>query len=296
MGAAVNEKLVVAISSRALFDLDESNQVFETEGLEAYRAFQVVRESEVLSPGTAFALVKALLGINDRDQGDLVEVVLVSRNDADTGLRVMNSVERHGLGIVRACFTDGAPAHPYLSAFSCDLFLSKNADDVTHALSAGHAAALVYAPPNVTSYDADAVRIAFDGDAVLFSPEYEQIFRDQGLAAFHRQEREAADVPMKPGPFRNFLEKLHAMQRLFPEHACPIRTALVTARSAPAHKRAIQTLRAWSIRIDEAFFLGGVSKHEVLRVFRPHIFFDDQSSHCADAHALSPTARVLSSD
>jgi 5'-nucleotidase len=292
MAQESSDKLVIAISSRALFDLDESNRIFETQGLDSYRTYQVERELEVLRPGTGFPLVKALLSVNGRGRGELVEVVLVSRNDADTGLRVMNSVESYGLAISRACFTDGAPAHPYLSAFACDLFLSKNADDVVQALANGYAAALVYQPPEPTEVDDQIVRIAFDGDAVLFSPEYERTYRALGLAAFHRQEKEAAEIPMRAGPFKRFLERLHAIQQRFPEEDCPIRTALVTARSVPAHKRAVNTLRAWNIRIDEAFFLGGRSKQEVLKVFRPHIYFDDQSSNCVSAARATPTAQV----
>ena len=291
----LRDKLVIAISSRALFDLDREHRIFEERGLADYRAFQIAHEEEPLSPGTGFPLVKALLAINRTGKGDLVEVVLVSRNDADTGLRVMNSLEAHRLPIARACFTDGQQAHPYLTPFSCDLFLSANEEDVREALSAGRAAALVYEPPEPIEPDDDKLRIAFDGDAVLFSPEYEKVFLERGLAEFHRQEQESAAVPMRAGPFKGFLEALHNIQKQFSEQDCPIRTALVTARSAPAHKRAINTLRAWSIRLDEAFFLGGVPKEGVLRVFRPHIFFDDQAVNCDPIWKETPTARVPSS-
>lgn len=286
------EKLVVAISSRALFDLTLENQVFEREGLEAYRAFQVGREDTPLAAGTGFPLTRALLSINERAGQSLVEVVLVSRNDADTGLRVMNSLEAHGLAISRAGFTDGRAPFRYLEPFSCDLFLSANEADVRSALAAGYAAGLVYQPPEATPPEDREVRIAFDGDAVLFAPDAEQVYRDQGLAEFHRREREAADVPMRPGPFKGFLEAVHRIQRRFPEDDCPIRTALVTARSVPAHKRAIKTLRAWNVRVDESFFLGGIGKEGILGVFRPHIFFDDQTFYCDPAAPGTPTARV----
>jgi 5'-nucleotidase len=294
MPSSLQDKLVVAISSRALFALDEANRIFESQGLEAYRAHQISRETEPLAPGTGFPLVKALLSINERGHGDLVEVVLVSRNDADTGLRVMNSAEHHGLAIHRACFTDGQPTHPYLRAFCSDLFLSAHEQDVARAIDDGFAAALVYQPPDAPVTDETTVRIAFDGDAVLFSGEYERVYREQGLAEFHRQEKESAAAPMAAGPFKGFLAALHKIQRLFDEPDCPLRTALVTARSIPAHKRAINTLRAWNIRVDEAFFLGGLVKDEILRIYRPHIFFDDQTTHCEPAAKSTPTARVPS--
>lgn len=293
MSAEMDEKLVVAISSRALFDLDEANDVFVGDGLDAYRAFQIAREEEPLNPGTGFRLAKALLAINDLGRGELVEVVLVSRNDADTGLRVMNSAERHGLGIRRACFTGGRPPFGYLKPFRCDLFLSAHEADVGGALAAGFAAGLVYPfAERSEGEESREVRIAFDGDAVLFSPDAERTYREQGLAAFHDQERLAAGVPLEGGPFKGFLLAVHAIQKRFPSDHCPLRTALVTARSAPAHKRAVTTLRHWNVRIDEAYFLGGMDKSGVLAEFDPHIFFDDQAGHCERASSGTPTARV----
>jgi 5'-nucleotidase len=292
MSYDLRDKLVVAISSRALFDLDEANRIFDADGLEAYRQYQVSRENEPLAPGTGFPLVRALLSINKRGQGDLVEVVLVSRNDADTGLRVMNSVESHGLSICRAGFTDGRAPYGYLRSFKCDLFLSAYEPDVAAALAAGFAAGLVYQPPEPVKSDDGEVRIAFDGDAVLFAPEAERVYREHGLAEFHRRERESADVPLEAGPFKGLLSALHDIQKRFAEEECPIRTALVTARSAPAHKRAVMTLRHWGIRIDEAFFLGGLAKDGILQEFRPHIFFDDQRAYCEPASNRTPTARV----
>lgn len=292
MSNDLRDVLVVAISSRALFDLDEENRIFEQQGLEVYRRYQVENESTPMAPGTAFALVQALLAINQLGKGHLVEVVLVSRNDADTGLRVMNSLEHYGLPISRAGFTDGQAPYEYLAPFSCDLFLSAHEEDVRSALRSGFAAALVYRPPSVSSSDPFPVRIAFDGDAVLFSGESEQVVRNFGLAEFHRREKESAELPLGDGPFKGFLMALHAIQCRFGESDCPIRTALVTARGVPAHKRAINTLRAWNIRVDEAFFLGGMSKSGVLNVFAPHIFFDDQAGNCDSAAAKTPTARV----
>lgn len=293
MDPKLRGKLVVAISSRALFDLDAAHAVFTTKGLPRYRGYQVQREDVRLAPGTGFPLVQGLLSLNARAARDLVEVVLVSRNDADTGLRVMNSAEGHGLPICRAVFTDGRDPYEYLSPFSAHLFLSANPEDVRGALRAGFAAGLVYRAPYPVDSDDREIRIAFDGDAVLFSPDAEEVFRRQGLEEFHRRESESADVPLDPGPFKGFLEQLHRIQGLFPPDRCPIRTALVTARSAPAHKRAVKTLRKWKVRVNEAFFLGGVQKEGVLAKFRPHIFFDDQQAYCDPAAKSTPTARVL---
>ncbi|QDU64137.1 5'-nucleotidase [Planctomycetes bacterium Pan216] len=292
----LDNKLVVAISSRALFDLDQSHQIYEQEGLEAYRAHQAEHEDEALLAGTGYPLAKGLLALNKAGKGEMVEVVLISRNDADTGLRVMNSVEHRDLPIERAVFTGGRAPFEYLRPFSCDLFLSANEDDVRQALKSGFAAGLVYQPPVPNENDGEEVRIAFDGDAVLFSPEAEQIYQREGLTAFHQREKDSAEIPLEPGPFKPFLEKLHAIQRNFSERECPIRTALVTARSAPAHKRAIKTLRAWNVRLDECFFLGGVRKKGILEVFKPHIFFDDQSLHCDPVAVRLPTARVPSDE
>lgn len=292
MDPKLEGKLVVAISSRALFDLDEAHCVFEEKGLEPYREFQIAREEDRLPPGTGFSLVRGLLSINEQAGRELVEVVLVSRNDADTGLRVMNSVEQYGLPISRAVFTDGREPYAYLEPFSCHLFLSANTSDVAGALEAGFAAGRVYQPPAGMGPVEQELRIAFDGDAVLFSPDAEDVFRKKGLDEFHRQEQAAAEVALNPGPFKGFLEQLHRIQGMFPVDGCPIRTALVTARSAPAHKRAIKTLRQWNVRVNEAFFLGGVQKDGVLARFRPHIFFDDQRSYCERASERTPTAHV----
>lgn len=280
MSTDISEKLVVGISSRALFDLDESNAVFENEGLDAYARYQIEHENEILEPGVAFPFVQKLLKLNDH--GKLVEVILLSRNSADTGLRVFNSIQHYGLDIRRAVFTSGESPYRYIPAFGSHLFLSANPEDVERALSQNCAAATLL-PANTRFQTSNELRIAFDGDAVLFSDEAERVFREQGVEQFTESEHREAANPLPGGPFRGFLHALHRLQNFFEPKSCPIRTALVTARQAPAHERVIRTLREWGIRIDEAFFLGGLAKDQFLRSFGADVFFDDQRHHCEAA-------------
>ncbi len=287
-----DNKLVVAISSRALFNLDKSHEVFENEGVEAYYRYQIEHENEALEPGVAYGLVKKLLALNLPDPANpLVEVILLSRNSADTGLRVFNSIQRHGLEISRAAFSGGGSPYSYIPAFGAHLFLSSNTGDVKKALDAGFAAATILGNTGMNR-DNDELHIAFDGDAVLFSDEAERVFKKKGLEAFAKSETDAATKPLSGGPFKNFLAALHRIQSAYPPERSPIRTALVTARSAPAHKRVILTLRAWGIRIDEALFLGGMDKGEFLRAFGADIFFDDQRHHCESAALHVATGHV----
>lgn len=289
----VLNKLVVAISSRALFDLNESHLVYEQEGIEAYCKYQIANEDKPLAPGIAFSMVKKLLALNaDNPDKPKVEVILLSRNSADTGLRVFNSIKHHGLGVTRAAFTGGRSTNSYVSAFGAHLFLSADASDVTDALNAGFAAATIL-PSNISTNDNQELRIAFDGDAVLFSDEAERVFQEQGLDAFTENEVQAAKTPMTDGPFKPFLEMLHLIQSEY-ANSSPIRTALVTARAAPAHERAIRTLREWNIRIDEAIFLGGMEKGPFLKAFNADIFFDDQRKHCESARQHVATGHVPS--
>lgn len=289
--AQANPKLVVAISSRALFDLEESHTVFEQEGLEAYRQYQIDHEAEVLAVGDAFGFVQKLLSINHQLDEPVVEVILLSRNSADTGLRVFKSIEHYDLDITRAAFCGGTSPYRYIRSFGCDLFLSSNGDDVSKALAQDIAAATLL--PSKRQYSSDEqLRIAFDGDAVLFSDEAEQIYQARGLADFSKSEREAADKPLSGGPFKDFLSALHRLQKRFSEDACPIRTALVTARSAPAHERVIKTLRAWDIRLDESLFLGGMNKASFLKDFGADVFFDDQKGHVEKAREHVAAAHV----
>lgn len=292
MPVSFDGKLVVAISSRALFDLDESHRIFEQEGVEAYHQYQIEHEEEVLAPGIAFHLVKKLLALNARNpQKPSVEIILLSRNSADTGLRVFNSIQHHLLDISRAAFTRGESTHRYVSAFGAHLFLSANPGDVKSVLAAGYAAATIL-PSKAGQNPSEELRIAFDGDAVLFSDESERIFKKDGLAAFTANETTSANEPMDGGPFKSFLAALHRIQNEYPSESSPIRTALVTARSAPSHERVIRTLRAWNIRIDEALFLGGLEKGEFLKAFGADIFFDDQKGHCDSASKHVATGHV----
>ena len=291
MPKQTGSKLVVAISSRALFDLDAGHSVFEEEGIDAYCRYQIEHEDDVLEPGVAFSLVRKLLALNSEGCTPLVEVILLSRNSADTGLRIFNSVQHHGLAITRAAFTGGSSPFGYVSAFGAHLFLSANGGDVVKALQAGYAAATIL-PSRTGQNESDQLRIAFDGDAVLFSDEAERVFKAEGLEAFTESETAAARKPLSGGPFKDFLSALHDIQSEYPADASPLRTALITARAAPAHERVIRTLRAWNIRIDEALFLGGLSKGEFLKSFGADIFFDDQSMHCASASQHVATGHV----
>ena len=288
------EKLVIAISSSALFDLSESARVFEEQGVDAYSHYQVEHENSILEPGEAFPLVKKLLAVNTlTDNKQLVEVILLSRNSADSGLRVFNSIAHHGLDISRAAFCGGLDPWRYIHAFQCDLFLSGNAEDVRVALEQGVAAAtMLPSEAESTALNDQILRFAFDGDAVLFSDESERIYKDSGLEAFTSNEKNAANHPLSGGPFKNFLSSLQTLQSKFDQPNCPIRTALVTARSAPAHERVIKTLRDWNIRLDESLFLGGMPKGEFLQAYGADVFFDDQQSHCDSASQFVATGHV----
>ncbi len=285
--------LVVGISSRALFDLRREDALFVTQGLDAYRREQLGREDDILPPGTGFPLVQAVLALNSPAAPRRAEVVVMSRNSTETSLRIFNSIRHYGLDISRAALSGGAPLAPYLRAFDVDLFLSCYEDDVAAALEGGVAAALLYDRPENPREAAREIRIAFDGDGILFSGESERIYQADGLEVFSRHEAERAHEPLAEGPFARLLHKLSALQQeARRDGLTPIRTALVTARGGPAHERVVRTLLAWGIVIDEAFFLGGMPKTGVLEAFRPHIFFDDQATHCERAAPSVPTGRV----
>ena len=293
IASEVPRKLVVAITARALFDLERGHALFELHGLEAYAEHQRSHEDDILEPGIAFPLVRKLLAMNSGAPADdpRVEVVLLSRNSSDTGLRIFNSIEHFGLGIARAVFTSGAPTTPYIQPFGAQLFLSANPESVRNALRQGVAAATIL-PAKAAAQVHDQLRIAFDGDAVIFGDESERLSQEGGLAAFHAHETSRAHEPLSGGPFRGFLAALHSLQSAFDPGDSPIRTALVTARSAPAHKRVILTLREWGVRLDEALFLGGRDKGPFLEAFGADIFFDDSQHNIDNASRHVATGHV----
>lgn len=288
-----SETLIISISSRALFDLTESHEVYEKEGIEAYSKYQISHENEPLKPGAAFQLVKKLLALNADHKTPIVEVILLSRNSADTGLRIFNTIAHYGLDMTRAVFTSGRSTYDYVAALNTHLFLSSDPVEVRKALDAGLAAAVIFpTTPQVIPHP--ELRIAFDGDAVIFSDESQMIYEREGLDSFNDNEKREAHHPLDGGPFKNFLAQLAAIQKLYPADTPPIRTALVTARSAPAHERVIRTLREWGIRIDEALFLGGKDKAIFLKAFGADLYFDDQITYCESAKEHVPTGHVPS--
>lgn len=294
----LSDTLIVGISSTALFDLAEADAVFRDKGIAAYRKYMLERESDALPSGTAFPLVRALLALNKHTSSGsppLVEVVVMSHNSPETGVRVLNAVRTHELSISRFAFTGGEPLADYIPAFGMDLFLSMTEVDVQRVTDRRVcAAALLYPPPSGYEPPADQVRIAFDADAVLFSEEGEVVYKTKGLSEFHRVENEASKSPLTEGPHARFLKKLGRLQERIPgpiEYS-PVRLAVVTARNAPAELRVIATLRHWGVYIDAAFFLGGMAKGPILKALRPHIFFDDQEAHVAPASRVVPAGRV----
>ena len=296
MAYDLTEPLVIGISSRALFNLEDENAVFEQYGLKAYADYQREHEKDILLPGPAFQLVKAFLNLNNlyKDRRT-VEVIIMSRNSPETSLRIFHSIDHYGLDITRAALLSGAEVAPYLKAFKTDLFLSAYAPDVKQAVDNGVAAGMILTGKKHANSreEIGQIRVAFDGDAVLFSAEAEKVFKQQGIRAFHEHEQSLVDTPLQKGPFANFLMALSSLQNIYQtQEQSPIRTALVTSRSVPAHERAIKTLREWGVRVDEAFFLGGVQKRDILASFGAHIFFDDQHAHAEPASEVVPSAVV----
>ena len=297
MSYNLQDKLVVAVSSRALFDLEAENSIFEKNGLDSYYQYQLDMENEPLEKGTGFRLVENLLKINRFFENDnkQVEVIILSKNNAATALRITNAINGYGLDITRSGWTSGNAIANYLKAFKVDLFLSANDQDVLSAIENGVAAAKILpSQKDVHNSKGDQVRIAFDGDAVLFGEESELIFKEKGLEAFIEHEKLNKDNPLAQGPFAKFLHTISNIQKSFAEEESPIRTALVTARSAPSHERVIRTLNVWGVRIDESFFMGGTDKYEVLEAFGADIFFDDQDTHLEKSSQVVPSAKVIS--
>lgn len=293
MPTDLSHALVIGVSSRALFDLEEANRVYEAEGLDAYIRYQVERADDLLKPGAGFPLIRAILDLNKQTADKRVaEVVITSRNSPQTSLRMFSAIAHYDLDIQHAALSGGASIAPYLHAFDVDLFLSASEVDVQAANAAGVAAGLIFGMPANLDERVDPIRIGFDADAVIFSDESERIYREQGLEAFLAHEKENARKPLPDGPFAKLLRTLALLQSDPCFAKPPIRLAVVTARNMPAHERVIRTLLAWNVRIDEAFFMGGLPKTRILEAFRPHIYFDDQDTHCQPAAKLVPTAKV----
>jgi len=296
MAYNLSDKLVVAVSSRALFDLETENKIFEDLGLEEYYKYQLANEESPLEKGTGFRLIDNLLKINNHfaENEKQVEVIVLSKNNAATSLRISHAINKHKLEIVRSGWTSGRNISTYLKAFKVDLFLSANDKDVINALENGIAAAKILpSHKDVHNSLGDQVRIAFDGDAVLFSPESELIYKKHGFDAFMEHEKANRDNPLEKGPFAKLLMTISKLQGMFEDERSPIRTALVTARSAPSHERVIKTLDVWNVRVDEAFFLGGSEKYEILEAFGADIFFDDQDMHLDLSSSVVPSAKVI---
>jgi 5'-nucleotidase len=296
MAVDFSEILVVAVSSRALFDLEKENEIFDNENIEGFRKHQLEHENELLRQGTAFPLVQSLLKLNKQASKQIIEVVVMSRNSPETGVRVLKAIEHYDLPITRWAFSGGEDLAPFIAAFDTDLFLSKDEKDVQRVIDrASCATALIYSPPEDYIPETDRVKFAFDADAVVFSEESELINKTQDLAAFHKHEKENEDVPLKDGPFAELIRKLSKIQEYLPTtiELTPLRIAIVTARNAPSHMRVIKTLRHWGVYVDEAYFMGGLSKDKILKAFGAHIFFDDQDAHLDSSRKVVPSGKVL---
>src|SRR6266536_436144 len=287
--------LVIGVSTRALFDLEKENDVFEKEGIQGYRKYQLENEIEPLDPGKRIQLVESLLQLNNQASKKIVEVIIMSRNSPETGVRILNSIRKYNLPITRMAFTGGEPLAPYIEAFDVDLFLSKDVKDVQTVIDSKQcAAAYIYAPPKDFNPLDSRVKIAFDADAVLFSEESEHRYKTEGMEAFHKFEQENEDIPLSEGPFAKLLIKLSKIQEHLPTtiELSPLRIAIVTARSAPSHMRVIKTLRKWGVYVDEAYFMGGLPKDKILKAFGAHIFFDDQEAHLEGVSKVVPSGKV----
>lgn len=295
MAVDLSDILVVGVSSRALFDLEEENTIFEQQGIEGFRAYQLKNEDKPLKISSAFYLIKSLLELNNQANKRIVEIVLMSRNSPETGVRMLKSINALKLDITRVALSGGEPLAPYINAYDVDLFLSKDEKDVQTVIDAqACAAATIYAPPKSFDPKDNRVKIAFDADAVLFGDESEHRYKTEGIEAFLKHEKDHEDTPLNKGPFAELLIKLSKIQEHLPTtiELSPLRIAIVTARSAPSHMRVIKTLRQWNVYVDEVYFMGGLSKDKVLSAFGAHIFFDDQEVHLDTASKLVPSGKV----
>ncbi|MCZ8143777.1 5'-nucleotidase [Flavobacterium sp.] len=290
--------LVVGVSSRALFNLEEEEKIFKEKNVRGFREYQFANEDKLLEKGTAFPLVEALLKLNKHvdSKKPIVEVVIMSKNSPETGLRILKSIQHYELPITRWAFSAGEPLAPFIKAFNIDLFLSKDENDVQKIIdSSSCATALVYDPPADFKPETERVKFAFDADAVVFSEESEIIYKTQNIDAFHQHEKANENVPLNDGPFAALLRKLSDIQDQLPveKELSPLRIAIVTARNSPSHMRVVKTLRSWNVYVDEAYFLGGWPKAPVLEAIGTHIFFDDQDRHLVDSQTKVPCGKVL---
>jgi 5'-nucleotidase len=300
MAFDLSRRLVIGLASSALFDLSESDAVFRTEGEQTYRDYQRDHQDQPLTRGVAFPFIRRVLSLNQLNPDNPpVEVILLSRNDPDTGLRVMNSIQHYGLPITRAVFMQGQSPHRYIPAFDIELFLSANAEDVKSAVAAGYPAGQILKGKIDDDNNDTQLRIAFDFDGVLVDDEAETVYKEQSLGRFHQHETLRQDIPHTPGPLKAFLKRIAEIQQLEldkrqqePSYQPILRVSIVTARNAPAHKRVINTMRHWGIIVNEAFFMGGVEKSKVLNIMQPHIFFDDQKFHLEPAAAHLPSVHI----
>lgn len=300
MAYPIEQKLVIAVASSALFDLAESDAVYREQGVEAYRKHQRDREEEILKPGVALPLIKRILSLNGVDDSDHpVDVVLLSRNDSDTGLRVFKSIEAYELGISRAAFVSGNNPFRYANAFNASLFLSANPNDVKDAIMQGLPAGRVFPTKFIDDESDKELRIAFDFDGVIVDDSAEATFKRDGLEKFNTVEREHATESLPVGPLHRFFTEVAKLQQLEAarmtkdnKYHVRVRIAIVTSRNAPAHERVVTCLREWGIHVDETFFLGGIDKAKVLAEFKPHIFFDDQLDHIQSTAGLAPSVHV----
>lgn len=301
MAYPIDKKLVMAIASSALFDLSDSDKVYRERGVDAYRKYQREKENTKLRPGVAFPLIRRLLRLNEglAEADAPVEVVLLSRNDPDTGLRVLNSIDKHGLPMSRAIFVSGRNPFRYMNALNASLFLSANATDVRKAVEDGLPAGRVFPTSFADTAQDLELRIAFDFDGVVADDSAETVYKKKGLKAFQESEIRKALEPLREGPLARFFKEISRLQKFEREkkkkdrrYVPKLRTAIVTARNAPAHKRVVATLRSWGIEVDEVFFLGGIAKNRVLDEFKPHIFFDDQVQHIEGVAGATPSAHV----
>lgn len=294
MAVDFSKTLVIGVSSRALFNLEKENEIFTTNSIEHYRNFQLENEDLILEKGAAYYLVEALLKLNKHSQEQrLVEVIIMSKNSPDTGLRIHNSIKHYKLDITRSAFSGGEPLAPFLRAFDVDLLLTKHLEDVQAAIDMEHcAAAVIYDPPSGYLPDEEKIRFAFDADAVIFSEDSEYIYKTSGIDEFQKNETTNEDIELKDGPFAKLIRVLSTIHTNIGSDQSPIKLSIVTARNSPAHVRVIKTLRKWNVYVDQAFFLGGLPKDKVLKALRPHIFFDDQRAHVEPASKVVPASQV----